>query len=314
MNTKRIFVLISLVGLMQACDQASETEKQARRENAFDLAGKYAATQALNSELEMQIEISNKSDRSDVVVKATRNYPLSIKETGLFAKFGVSENQVRTVVGPTLVFEAGAEARDAGGSNVSDDFGKTSRIRVDTISYALGGNITAVYSLVGTVKKEDLSFSGDLELRVTRNVEGSGYDSQSVILKIAARTDAVSWTQVFGSWSGRVETDLGSDFAPLRGLGDLRITRNQDETYSITPDLSAVLFKNDTYKYVSENRPLDELRQHSAPFVQMVWQGPAGRRLVMVASIWSLGQFTGNILWEVDQKETLVGGFQLKRR
>lgn len=305
---KTSFVVISALSSFTGCDEASETEKQARRENAFDVAGSYSATKAIGSDVEMKIEIRNQSSRSDILIEAERLSPITDQEKATLSQFGISDSEVISKVGGKLRFDSKIGGGSLSDTNVSDDFGATSRIQVSTKKYFLGSGVELTYVLRGVVQRDDLSLRGNLTMELTKT-RGDQMEFASASTTLVANTNLIPYDQYFGYWSGRVES---SDPA-LQNLGRLSLQKNDESTFRIIPTISTVTYKGETYSFVSENISILTLKNQKAPFVEMIWQTSQGKRLVLVASIWSLGQFTGNILLVEGSTETVVAGFQLKR-
>src|SRR4051812_15882313 len=169
---------LALPILFVACAQPSEAEKQKRRENAFDVAGGYSATSASGSEVELAMQIANKGARSDISITVDRSSPLTAQENAKLTAWGIKDSDWKNVIGNKIVLDADEEARENGGSNVSDDFGKTDKVYVRTKTFTLSPNVQGDYSLRGSFKKEDLSFVGTLSLNLSRTTQTTGEDGK----------------------------------------------------------------------------------------------------------------------------------------
>lgn len=151
---------------LSAC--LSEEEKQARRDNVYDISGKYQTV--ADSEIQFNFEVTNESGKHDIFVTLNRTTPLTDEERELLSKLKQDHNLSDETIfnQPTqITFGKGSsiESYFEGGDNISDDFGKSSRFFVcsnDSPKYksnkqeADKKDITLKirYCLTGSVKKE----------------------------------------------------------------------------------------------------------------------------------------------------------------
>ncbi|HEX4924069.1 MAG TPA: hypothetical protein VFV50_08285, partial [Bdellovibrionales bacterium] len=146
----KLFFAAATATMLSAC--ASEAEKEARRQNAFDLAGTYTATIKTGSSLDFVMTVTNETGRHDVLASLERPNALTNQESSLLAKHGINAATVSTFYGRTLVLGRGKQNELEGGENISDDFGESSRLRVgsDVLKYDQTRDI--FYSLGGTIR------------------------------------------------------------------------------------------------------------------------------------------------------------------
>lgn len=303
---KNIPTYLLLVAALTACEEPSADEKRVRQENAFDISGNYAATSDLGSEVLIQFKIENKSNRSDVLARIDRSSGLTEKESALLKEFGISELEFTRSFGSSLVLEAGYLAKEAGGSNVSDDFGKSSRLNVETPAHQIAG-IEAVYRLKGTFKKEDLTFRGDLILELNRvHPIENATNWKEARMKVVASSNAAFWTQYFGHWSGPLVTDEPT----LKSFSRLEVVKVDDATFRVVPEAKTLIYKGETFEFNEKRFPMGQLKIASAPIVECEWKSASGKQIQMTASIWSLGEFTGNLVYWDGTEMIPLGGFQ----
>ena len=155
--------------LLSAC--LSDEEKQARRDNAYDISGKYQTVE--ESEIQFSFEVTNESGKHDIFVTFNRITPLTDEERELLSKLKQDHNlSDETILAQPTQITFGKDSASAtlnhyfkGGDNISDDFGKSNRFYVcsnDSLEYksnkqeADKKDITLEirYCLTGRVKKE----------------------------------------------------------------------------------------------------------------------------------------------------------------
>ena len=142
----------------------SEEEKQVRRDNAFDISGTYQTEE--DSEVQLSFKITNRTGKHDILVALTRTSPLTRSEEGLLSKvkteYDIAEDIFTMPAKITLERDKYLDLFE-GGSNISDNFGKTSRFYVcDDNPSEYGSNkadkknirIQISYCFSGTIKKE----------------------------------------------------------------------------------------------------------------------------------------------------------------
>ena len=173
------FIVAGFV-FLSAC--ISEEEKQARRDNVYDLSGEYQTQ--VDSEIQFSFEVTNESGKHDIFVTLNRTTPLTDEERELLSKLKQDHNLSDETIfnQPTqITFGKGSSIVSyfEGGDNISDDFGKSSRFHVcssDKPEYksnkqeADKEDITLEirYCLTGSVKKESKQIvDGQLILRAS---------------------------------------------------------------------------------------------------------------------------------------------------
>ena len=193
----RIITLMIFSSFLSGC--LSEEEKQARRDNAFDISGSWQ-TEA-SSEVQFTFEITNQTEKYDISVTLTRTSPVTEKEKQLLQKaktdHGIASEDI---LNPPTQITFGGEPDPFGdyldgGENISDNFGKSSRF------YVCGDNpaeyestktetgkknikLGVRWCFSGTVKKENKNLieDGELSLIVGQSYEktdGNGFGSET---------------------------------------------------------------------------------------------------------------------------------------
>ena len=172
----------------------SEEEKQARRDNAFDISGSWQTEES--SEVQLNFEITNQTKKHDILVTLTRTSPVTEKEKQLLQKaktdHGITSEDI---LNPPTQITFGEETNPLdtaldGGENISDNFGKSSRFHVcadsppeyeSTKTEAGKKNIKLkiLYCLSGTVKKENKNLieEGEFSMSIIQNynqADGTG--------------------------------------------------------------------------------------------------------------------------------------------
>ena len=151
---------------LSAC--VSEEERQARRDNVYDLSGKYQTVE--DSEIQFSFEVTNESGKHDIFVTLNRTTPLTDEERELLSKLKQDHNLSDETIfnQPTqITFGKGSSIVSyfEGGDNISYDFGKSSRFHVcssDNPEYKSNKQeadkkdiiLKIRYCLTGSVKKE----------------------------------------------------------------------------------------------------------------------------------------------------------------
>lgn len=136
MKNLRLSLLLLFISYFLYGCSVSKEEKEARRENAFDLNGSYQTI--AYSEVSLHFDITNENGKSDILVVLDRIGDLTEKEKRFLSEL---ENGHDIVITPEtllnqLVLGKGRSFIDfTGGENISDNFGKTSKFNVcsDTV-------------------------------------------------------------------------------------------------------------------------------------------------------------------------------------
>lgn len=179
-HIKYAFITLSI--FLSAC--VTEAEKEARRQNAFDLSGTWKTTP--DSEVQFSLTLTNQNVKHDIFVTIARTSPLSDKEKTLLSKVATEHGiAVETLTNQAFPTAFGgedawlAEVLD-GGENISKDVGKTSEFHIcsdNPPQHASAKveegktNIKVMigYCLSGTVKKDtpNLIENGVLSLHIS---------------------------------------------------------------------------------------------------------------------------------------------------
>lgn len=315
----KTLVAAGMATMLSAC--ASEVEKEARRQNAFDLAGIYTATLKTGSSLDFVMTVTNETGRHDVLANVERGTLLTSQETQLLQKHGLNSGTVSAFYGKTLILGRGKQNEIEGGENVSDDFGESSRVRVgsDVLKYDQTRDI--FYSLAGTIKKSDFVLRGSLSLYVRTAVQKTDqegkpyttYETDSVTLNFSASPENVYFTQYFGTWSGT--TTLNEDVSTdLTKVSSLMITKSGDAAFTVSPASSSIVVNGQTYTFESKAFSNTHLSDKSVPLVEITFRRSDTERVMFVGQIRSLGNMTGSVLWLSGSSRVHLGSFLFKRR
>ena len=184
-------LLTALSILLFGC--LSEEEKQARRDNAFDISGSWQTEES--SEVQFNFEITNQTAKHDISVTLTRTNPVTEKEKQLLQKaktdHGITSEDI---LNPPTQITFGGESDPLGdyldgGDNISDNFGKSSKFYVcddnpaeyestKTKTGKKAIKIKTLYCLSGTIKKESKTLieEGELSLAIIQNYENAEGD------------------------------------------------------------------------------------------------------------------------------------------
>ncbi len=162
----KLLSITALSWTLSGC--ASEAEKEARRENAFDLAGQYTSTSRAGSSIEFNMNISNESGRHDVVASMDRALAITNQEsTFLQNRHSINPATVSSYFTKTLALGRGSQNSLEGGENISDDFGESSRVSLCTNSFKYDSQKSLRYCMSGTIRKTDFVLRGQLTLYVS---------------------------------------------------------------------------------------------------------------------------------------------------
>ena len=155
MKAISVMMILVVMVLVTGCGmEASPEEKQARRDNAFDVSGDYSPHEESSG---FKLNIKNESGRHDIVVSVLRD-GLTEGEVNFLNNNKVSVSRVESLLGKKIVLGKGATHQLYGAENVSDDFGASSKVRVLSDKILVGENIFASYGINGRIYKEDFVF------------------------------------------------------------------------------------------------------------------------------------------------------------
>jgi hypothetical protein len=297
----RLVVVLSTLLLLSAC--ASQKEKEARRENAYDLSGEYTATKAKGSETDMTIQMTNQSSRSDIRADITRATPQETKEADFLRAKGLDPKLVADHFGSKLQLGLGDNNKLDGGKNISKDFGDSSFIYVCSATYQYDSTRSLTYCLDGTIKKSDYVLRGNLYLLLvtqtqTKNEKGemvTSTSSDNVSLAYNASTQTVFFTQYFGSWSGSISKawDVSLDISALT----ITLSKVNDRQFTIVPDKTVIVYNGIKFTFRPQNFSISDVKDMDVPMIQVLYDRPGtDEHLAVFAEIYSMGKMTGNIV------------------
>lgn len=296
MSLLKLFALILSLMFVIAC--ASEEEKKERRENSYDISGQYKSTVAAGSQVDMQFEIKNESGRHDIVISAIRVGEMTPQEIQLLTKHNINVEVVKNhFKNPIILGQGFADIQLDGGENISTDFGKSSEFYVCTQRLKYNQEYEVSYCMQGRITKADKKMIGKLVLKLTRaqtvvekGVPKKQYTVLNVDMAFQSTAHQVFYRQYLGSWSG-------DSFSLLNGvttsqLEKLDIQQRGSDAYQVKLKAN-ISFEYESFELQSES--VDSLTNLMAEYPSVVtsYVAPSGRRLVLFAQIWSLGNLTG---------------------
>jgi hypothetical protein len=300
--SKKSFVAILSVLLFAAC--ASEDEKKERRENSLDVSGGYKTSIASGSEMDLQFEIKNESGRHDIVINLERFSPLTAKEKNFLKAKNIDSQFVSNYFGNRMILGQGYKSLQLdGGENISSDFGESSEFFVCTESVQYNAEYSVYYCLNGKVRKKEKMMRGNLVLRTTRR-EQKVENGQTVISYSLEQAESyfqsdlqqVFYKQYLGAWSGETYSLLADVNASQ--FQKLQIVEVGEDSFLSSFSQKIVFLGEEYLLDVSQNtQSLDLLRLSEYPAIEVVYMSKSGKKMVLFAQIWSLGELTGSVVW-----------------
>lgn len=289
----------------------SEEEIADRRKDAFDLSGAWLdpATEAGT----LQLTVVNEQGKYDVRVTARRPY-LSTAETALLAQHGIPLPALTQAAASGQVLGAGFSAQV--GEVQSDDGGATSELEVQGPAQTFGDR-SLRYRLRATIAKNDFVLRGTLTAEVTwqapvRHEDGSeGTTSQTdkaVAATFEASTGATLQGQYLGAWSGQVASPPTVTGAPVR----LDLVA-EGTSFRVLPTPAAVTYLGQTFTPLPELQPMTDL-DATWPTIHLRYASPIGAQLVLVASVFTLGQLDGALVHLGSPADTVLATFRFAKQ
>ncbi len=312
LNLMLALILSCLVGC------ASKEELQKRKDNAFDSSGTYATIKA-ESEIDFGMVITNESSASDVLVSVMRPQ-LTTTETEFFKNLGLDPAKVMTLIGTTMPLGRGKQHELEGGENISDDFGASSKLSVDGDDYVYDSSWTITYRMSGVTLKSDMIMRGYLTataVKSTPSTDANGKpvtkrESYSQSLKFAASNGKPFYMQYFGSWTGAISINSGVN-SDANKITSLTLVSTGADTYSLSAGYSSITRDGKTFNYQAINYSVVDLAKNDIPTLQINFKGDDGSYLILYGEIWSLGTFTGSLVYVSGTTTTSLGSFTFKK-
>lgn len=301
--SKNFFVAILSVLFITAC--ASEEEKKERRENSLDISGGYKTSVSGGSQLDMQFEIKNESGRHDIIVNLERYSGLTAREKNILAsqKIGLDFVTNQFIARPLILGQGYTSLQLDGGENISSDFGESSEFFVCTNAVRYNAEYEVYYCLNGTVRKKEKIMHGKLVLR-TRRTQKVIENGQNVTKVSWTETESmfqsnleqVFYKQYLGAWSGEGYSLL-SDIN-LNQFEKLQILEVGENNF-LTSFTQNIFYQGEEYSLdVNKNiQNIDLLKLSDYPSLEVTYVSKSGRRIMLFAQIWSLGELTGTVVW-----------------
>lgn len=288
---------------------ASQSEKEERRQNAFDISGNYSPLTLSPSKL--SFKIINESGRHDVKVEIGRD-SFHTLELEAYQKRGLDSAKIKELTGnPILLGEGYFKDDPNGGENISDDFGETSKISITKrIQYDSVNQLT--YTFSATIKKNEFILHGTFSISLN--------DNSTYITLLSLPFDCQNGTkffqQYFGGWSGLV-TPKDLNEKGLSSLKQLFIeesdTNNNDEQFSVRPAIKTLLYRGKAYLFESKVFSNQNLITQPSPSIEMRFVSNSSERLVFFGNMFSLGNLSGSIVKIDSGTEETLATFQFKK-
>lgn len=297
------FAAILAVLLITAC--ASEEEKKERRENSLDISGGYKTSISSGSEIDMQFEIKNENGRHDIVVNLERFSGLTAREKNFLSTKNISSDFVTNqfIARPIILGQGYSSLQLDGGENISTDFGESSEFFVCTKSTKYNVEYVLIYCLNGTVRKKEKIMNGKLVLRTqrTQKVIENGQNVTKISIEeteagFQSNLEQVFYKQYLCSWSGEGYSLL-SDIN-VNQFEKLQLIEVGDSNF-LTSFTQNIQYQGEEYSIdVNKNiQSIDLLKQPDYPSVEVTYLSKSGKRIMLFAQIWSLGELTGTVVW-----------------
>lgn len=286
---------------------ASNDEKAVRRENAFNVAGTWTTCGTL-SEIPMTITIENEKGRHNVVLTITRSGSLTAKEKSFYEQLGIDIARLPKSLTETIVIGQGRQYSLDGGENISDDFGKTSRIEAYSDDYAYDGSTKIRHFIRAEITKSSFILKGELVIEVT---ETGSYSELPITFE--ATNGSAFYTQYFGGWSGKVTMDeqTPSNIIELRGL---MITKTDDASFNIAPSLTKL--SRDGREFTFDPKlsafKISQLADYTIPAILLNFDGAPNEHISLYGHIFSLGNLSGAIVYRSNEAPdgVIIGSFE----
>jgi hypothetical protein len=323
---KKLTQLLTLFAILLAtigCGVSPE-EKEQRKANAFDLAGRYEAP--IGEKEVMVMNITNEGgDRSNILIKVDRK-GLSDAEYNLVTQHGIAPATVEEKYGESFTIGDGKYEYLRGGENISDDLGESSRFIVGTHnseSLNLADGVRIDYTIEGEIKKSDYVIRGKITMSITKEedeVDESGVmvttrkEVGQIEIPFAAKSEGLFYQQYFGAWNGKMDI-MNSELES--SLWDLQITieSKEDDVLCVLSSKSQLKYKGVSYNLQKQEKDLRVLREQEYPLVELEFTSSNGNKIVLSGSIFSLGAFHGVVQYidYQNNSETPLGSFQYKK-
>jgi hypothetical protein len=195
-----LVIAASLLAVTSSCVSGAELE--ARRKFAFDLSGAYSEQRG-DAQTPGSLQIDNKSDKTDVKLTFARTV-LYAGESDILAHLASADDATAIRKGFVLGEQDDAlVASLVGGTNISDDFGASSKLAVATKSFTAKPSVTGATDSVVDYTFDIAIQNGSDQLTGTLNA--SFHETQPDASKAGAtkgfhddRTFNVTFTRVAG--------------------------------------------------------------------------------------------------------------------
>lgn len=303
---------------------ASEKEKEARRDNAFDLEGNYVTSKAQGSELDMSIKIVNGGSRSDIHAEVVRANSIEANETDFLNSFGIDASKVASYFGNTLRLGS-TENKDHldGGKNISTDFGDSSQFYICTQSYQYDDKRSLYYCLSGNISRADYRLKGELSLHLTTKIEkkdekgkvSTEFKFDQTKLSYVATPPYGYAKQYLATWTGTLVRGWNSPTLNINGNQMLTLRALNDQEFEVVPSMNTVLVDGIPYDYVEQKFSSKLLTETNVPLIEVVFRKRSSEdRLVFVGQIYSLGRFNGAFVLVRGTQEDQIASITLTRQ
>ncbi len=229
---------------------------------------------------------------------------MTVQETQLLTAQNINPEVVKNFFKNPLILGQGFSSIQLdGGENISNDLGETSEFFVCSPRLQYNAEYTVEYCMTGKISKKDKKMDGKLSLSWTRSRQVVKDGKSEVVITSAQvdliyKSDAnqVFYKQYFGSWSG-------DSFSLINGfttnqLQKLEIQERESGKYLVKFNNNSLTYNGEVFTFQESENLVDvsELLVSEFPAIGSIYLAPSGRKLVLVAQIWSLGDLTGTVV------------------
>lgn len=316
----KLLALISITAGMTSCG-VSLAEKEQRRANAFDIEGRYLISTNQNENDETILDIKNETDRSNVFGTVERSN-FTKEEEAAFKRQNISLNDVEKFR-TQFKIGVGVHGQLAGGENISDDLGNSSRLLISTsgTESVFLGKDTIRYLVSANIAKSDFTLKGKLIMQiehldtVTDSKTGATTTTLSikelVEIPFTAKNSEIFFNQYMGVWNGKIYSDSTAINTVLLNIS---ISKIDNLSFEVKPAKTTFEFKGESFVFNKISKDIDDLAKNEFPEINIEFIGNQGSKIEVMGNIYSLGMFSGVISKiDLNKNNEQIGNFQYKR-
>jgi hypothetical protein len=299
------FKFFLFLGLFFSLGCAAPSEKEERRQNAFDISGNY--TPMTFSPTHLSFKISNETGRHDIKIEMNRDQ-ISLLEQEAYEKKGLQIEKIKSFMGnPFVLGEGYYKDNLIGGENISDDFGETSKILVEK-SFQYDPSHQLIYTFSAVIKKSEFILHGSFSISLN--------DSQTYTTLVSFKFDCQNGTQFFqqyfGSWSGKV-TPKNIEEKSLSSFKLLKIEKSTNEEFTAQPSTQALFYEGKEYRLDKKSYSNQDLISQLFPSLEIRFVLNTNERIVFFGNMFSLGNLSGSVVKLDRTSEETIANFQFKK-